>query len=114
MDISGEATKRNSKTSRGNADNLHPKTISVKDDEIEFRHAWKSGAWHCLQPVSFDLVRTDSIRDKAHNVLGELTSVRDAKESLKVYLLVGKASAGWYERRLRKGLGYLGKGANAN
>ena len=31
---------------------LRPKTFIVKDDEIEFRHAWKNGAWHCLEPVS--------------------------------------------------------------
>jgi hypothetical protein len=88
---------------------LHPKTISVKDDEIEFRHAWKNGTWHCLQPVSFDLVRTDSIRDKAHKVLGELTSVRDAQEPLKVYLLVGKPQLDGMNDAFEKALGILEK-----
>lgn len=68
---------------------LQPKTIATTDDEIEFRHAWKNGSWHCLEPVSFDLMRSDSIREKAHKVLGELTSLRDAKEQFRVYLLVG-------------------------
>jgi hypothetical protein len=56
----------------------------AKDDEIDFQHAWKNGAWHCLEPVSFDLLRADSIREKAHKVLGELTSLRDATEPFKV------------------------------
>lgn len=88
---------------------LRPKTVLVKDDEIEFRHAWKNGAWHCLEPVSFDLVRGDSIRDKAHKILGELTSVRDAQEPLKIYLLVGKPQTAGMGDAYEKALGILDK-----
>lgn len=88
---------------------LRPKTVLVKDDEIEFRHAWKNGAWHCLEPVSFDLVRGDSIRDKAHKILGEFTSVKDAQERLKIYLLVGKPQTAGMDDAYEKALGILDK-----
>jgi hypothetical protein len=69
---------------------LQPKKISVQDDEVEFQYAWKNGVWHCLEPVSFDLSSADSIREKAHKWLGQLLSVKDAREQFKVYLLLGE------------------------
>jgi len=69
---------------------LQPKKISVQDDEVEFQYAWKNGVWHCLEPVSFDLSSADSIREKAHKWLGQFLSVKDARESFKVYLLLGE------------------------
>lgn len=66
-----------------------PKRIAVLDDEIEFQHSWKNGKWHCLEPVSFDLALADSIKDKAHRWLGQMTSVHGASDQFKVYLLVG-------------------------
>lgn len=66
------------------------KTLSVADDEVEFKHAWKNGVWHCLAPVSFDLASPESIKDKAHKWLGRLASVQDAKEECKLYFLVGE------------------------
>lgn len=68
---------------------FQPKMISVQDDEIEFQHSWKNGKWHCLEPISFDLAAPDSIKDKAHRWLGQLTSVQGASDLFKVYLLVG-------------------------
>lgn len=69
---------------------FEPKTITIKDDEVEFKHAWKNGQWHCMEPLSFDLSTADSIRDKAHRSLGQLTSVQDSLENFKIYLLVGE------------------------
>lgn len=69
-----------------------PKTIAVPDDQLEFEHAWKNGMWHCLAPVSFDLSSADSIREKAHNWLGRLTSVAPSAEPFKLYFLVGRPS----------------------
>jgi hypothetical protein len=66
------------------------KTIAVDDDQVEFKHAWKNGVWHCLAPVSFDLATADSIREKAHKWLGQLTSVAQAKNDFKLYFLVGE------------------------
>ena len=71
---------------------LAPKTIVSKtnDDEIEFQHAWKNNQWHCIEPVSFDLLEASSIRDKAHRWLGQISSVRDSSEKFKLYLLLGE------------------------
>ena len=66
------------------------KTIGVMDDEVEFKHAWKNGKWHCLAPVSFDLANADSIKEKAHRWLGQVTSVANATEPFRLYFLVAE------------------------
>lgn len=74
--------------------NLHrffgKKNIAGKDDEVEFPFAWKNGIWHCVEPISFDLNAPESIRDKAHKWLGQITSVTDSSEKFKVYLVLAK------------------------
>jgi hypothetical protein len=72
---------------------LGPKRISVQDDEVEFRYAWKNGVWHCLEPVSLDLSSGEGIREKAHRWLGQILSVRGSEEKFKVYLLLGEPQA---------------------
>jgi len=67
---------------------FEPKTISVKGDEVRFEHAWKNGQWHCLEPVSFDLASADSIKDKAHKLLGQMTSIADSPQAFRLYMLV--------------------------
>lgn len=69
---------------------LSPKVISAKGDEFEFQHAWKNQQWHCIEPVSFDLTLAESIREKAHRWLGQITSLKDSSEPFKVYLLLGE------------------------
>lgn len=69
-----------------------PKTIAVRDDQLEFKHAWKNGIWHCLAPVSFDLASAESIRDKAHKWLGQLTSVAGSPDRFKLYFLTAEPS----------------------
>lgn len=66
------------------------KTISAKDDEVEFQHAWKNGIWHCLAPLSFDLSSPERIKDKAHKWLGQIASVNSAHEKFKIYFLLAK------------------------
>lgn len=65
-------------------------TISGKDDEVEFSLAWKNGIWHCVEPISFDLSAQETIRDKAHKFLGQLTSVSDSNEQFKLYIVAAK------------------------
>ncbi|MEZ5566493.1 MAG: DUF3037 domain-containing protein [Gammaproteobacteria bacterium] len=71
---------------------LTEKTIVTAVDTKTFQHAWKNGAWHCLEPVSFDLVNPESIRAKAHRYLGQFTALAEAPEPFQVYLLVGGPS----------------------
>lgn len=86
-----------------------PKTIAVRDDQLEFEHAWKNGVWHCLAPVSFDLASADSIRDKAHRWLGQLTSVAQSDEAFKLYFLVGRPSQDELVPAFESALSILGK-----
>ena len=69
---------------------FEPKTISVRDDEIRFEHAWKNGVWHCVEPVSFDMAAAESIKDKAHRILGQITSVHETTDSFRLYMLVAR------------------------
>ncbi|WP_083293084.1 DUF3037 domain-containing protein [Hydrogenophaga sp. PML113] len=69
---------------------LAPKVISAADDSIKFQHAWKNGAWHCYEPLSFDLASDATIKEKAHRWLGHVSSVQTASESFHVFFLVGK------------------------
>jgi hypothetical protein len=85
------------------------KTISVDDDQVEFKHAWKNGVWHCLAPVSFDLSSADSIREKAHKWLGQLTSVSESREEFKLYFLVGGPTAAALRPAFESAISILGK-----
>lgn len=69
---------------------LEEKVIAVADDSVKFEHAWKNGAWHCYEPLSFDLSSDSSIKEKAHRWLGQVSSIKDSREDFHVYFLVGK------------------------
>jgi hypothetical protein len=74
------------------ADKLAPKTITSAIDEVEFEHAWKNGAWHCYQPLSFDLASDTSIKDKAARWAGHILALSGSKEAFKAHFLVGAPS----------------------
>lgn len=84
---------------------FEPRTISVEDDEIEFKHTWKNGVVHCLEPISFDLASADGIKEKAHRWLGRMTSIAGSADKFRMYFLVGaprdEALAGAYRNALR-------------
>jgi hypothetical protein len=88
---------------------LQPKKIAVQDDEVEFRYAWKNDRWHCLEPVSFDLIAAEIIREKAHRWLGQMMSVKDAAEPFKVYLLLGQPQQEALKGAFEKAVSILGK-----
>lgn len=69
---------------------FEPKTIAVENDEVRFEHAWKNGVWHCVEPVSFDMAASESIKDKAHKLLGQITSISSSHESFRLYMLVAR------------------------
>lgn len=91
------------------AEEFQPKRISVKDDEIEFQHSWKNGIWHCIEPISFDLTDGDYFKDKAHRWLGQLSSIQDAADEFKVYLLVSPPTEAELQPAFNKALSILRK-----
>lgn len=88
---------------------LHPKTISVQDDEVTFSHAWKNHQWHCMETLSFDLMQPQSIREKAHSWLGKMTSIKDATEKFCVCYLVGEPQLEGSRRAFEQALNVLHK-----
>lgn len=91
------------------ADRFSEKKISGPDDTIEFRHAWKNGVWHCVQPLSFDLADDDGIKDKARRWTGHLAAVSDASEKFKPYFLVAEPSNPRLKAAFKKALLILQK-----
>ena len=72
------------------AQKLSEKTIETKDDQYDFRFAWKNNIWHLYEPVSFDLVDPNSIREKANRWLGRGVALNDARERFKIHFLLGE------------------------
>ena len=71
---------------------LTEKIIRGAVDELQFKHAWKNGVWHCYEALSFDLADADGIKRKARQWMGHLTAVRDAVDEFKPYFIVGAPS----------------------
>lgn len=71
------------------ADRLQAITIRSALDEVDFEHAWKNGAWHCYQPLSFDLASGESIREKASKWAGQLLALEGASEPFRPHFVVG-------------------------
>ena len=88
---------------------LHPKTISVQDDEVTFSHAWRNHQWHCMETLSFDLMQPQSIKDKAHAWLGKMTSIKDAGEKFRICYLVGEPQLEGSRRAFEQALNVLHK-----
>lgn len=71
---------------------LRPKRITAPDDDYEFEHAWKNQRWHMYEPISFDLLEAESIKNKANRWLGRMINLNDAPEKFKLHLLLGEPS----------------------
>ncbi len=69
---------------------LKQKEIVSDADRMTFRHAWKNGQWHCLEPISFDFTEGERIHNKAIRSAGQILALARAPERFKVYLLVGE------------------------
>lgn len=100
---------------RGVPVTLESKTISGGGDKVDFAHAWKNGAWHAYEPLSFDLANADGIAQKAHRWLGQLASVApEATEPFHTHFFVGKPSDSALEPAYRRAVGILRKAPRAD
>lgn len=88
---------------------FEPKTIAVQGDEIRFEHAWKNGVWHCIEPVSLDLSSSESIKEKAHRLLGHITSVHQASDDFRLYMLVARPDDPALEPAYESAVSILGR-----
>jgi len=69
---------------------LSEKTIETKDYQYDFQFAWKNNIWHLYEPVSFDLVDPNSIREKANRWLGRGVALYEAREKFIIHFLLGE------------------------
>lgn len=66
------------------------KHVRGDQDEITFDTAWKNGSWHAYEPISFDLVDEDRIKDKARRWRGHLSAVKiGSTDEVKLHFLTG-------------------------
>jgi hypothetical protein len=66
---------------------LREHTIVTRHDHIPFDFAWKNGQWHCYAPVSFDLHKSDSVKNKVYRWRGKLAELSTSQEEVAVHLL---------------------------
>jgi hypothetical protein len=66
-----------------------PLRIDVPGAPLEFQHAVRNGKWHLLQPLSFDLVKSESIRDKAARWAGYGQMISRRRDIEQIVFLLG-------------------------
>lgn len=71
----------------GISTHLKPHNIKTENDELEFDKAWKNGVWNCFETVSFNLTRTDAIKNKVYKWVGKLDELNTSGEPKHIYLL---------------------------
>lgn len=89
------------------AEIFEPKIIQSPINEVEFDHAWKNGVWHCVQPISFDLVTAAGIQEKAAKWVGNLQGLSKATENFCPYFLVGAPSDPTMTRAYQRAVEFL-------
>jgi hypothetical protein len=73
------------------SEKLTAKRIEAKDYQYEFRFAWENAVWHLYEPVSFDLLDPNSIREKAVRWYGRSAALQESPEKFKIHFLIGEA-----------------------
>jgi len=71
----------------GITNKLKEHIVQTNHDVIQFDKAWKNGVWNCYETLSFDLKRTDSIKNKVYKWSGILSELENSNESLHLYFL---------------------------
>lgn len=66
---------------------LQAHKVTTAKDVIEFPYAWKNEIWHCYEPVTFDLKKADSVKNKVYRWVGRLDELRTADEPITLQLL---------------------------
>lgn len=66
---------------------LQAHKVTTAKDIIEFPYAWKNEIWHCYEPVTFDLKKADSVKNKVYRWVGRLDELRTSEEPLTLQLL---------------------------
>ena len=88
---------------------MQPKRIIAKDYDHEFDHAWRNGIWNLYQPISMDLLDSETILDKANRWLGRATNLKDSDEQFHLWMLIGETRIEKLRPAYTKALNILNK-----
>lgn len=70
------------------SDRLIPHAIQTKNDLFQFDKAWKNEIWHVYEPLSFDLKKEETVKDKVYRWAGRINELSQAKEPCDVTFMV--------------------------
>ena len=73
---------------------LAPKQLAVKHYSYTFEHTWVNGQVNAAQPVSFDMLDAQRIREKATQWTGRLRIVRPSDFDLRVFFIIAMPNEG--------------------
>lgn len=62
--------------------------VKTQNDKFEFDLAYKNGALHLYNPVSFDLIDHDAIREKVYRWKGKISEIETTSEDVKIHMLL--------------------------
>lgn len=68
---------------------VQPHVVRSQFAAIPFDHAIENGAWHVIQPLSFDSADEERMLDKAAKWAGRLQSISNCEESVRPYFVTG-------------------------
>jgi hypothetical protein len=69
---------------------VRPHVVKSQFASIPFDHAIENGAWHVIQPLSFDSADEERMLDKAAKWAGRLQSISECEGSVRPYFVTGK------------------------
>ncbi len=71
---------------------LTPHEVTTKNDIFSFDKSWKNEIWHCYQPISFDLLNSESIKNKVYRWSGILREMDTINEKIHITFLTTLSS----------------------
>lgn len=69
------------------SDRLTSHTVKTQNDIFPFEKAWKNEIWHCYEPLSFDLKREETVKEKVYRWVGKINELTHASEDLHLTFL---------------------------
>jgi len=61
--------------------------VKTHNDIFSFEKAWKNEIWHCYEPVSFDLKREETVREKVYRWVGKINELNHSSEEVHLTFL---------------------------
>lgn len=71
---------------------VQPHVVHSQFATIPFDHAIENGAWHVIQPLSFDSADEERMLDKAAKWAGRLQSISECEGKVRPYFVTGRPS----------------------